>query len=87
MDTHAGVEHFGRALARGFDHAVVVVEPTYNAAQVGVGAARLARELGIPEIHLVVNRLGAAPTGARPHAIEHLGGFTSQPPRSPSTTR
>ena len=28
MDTHAGVEHFGRALARGFDHAVVVVDPT-----------------------------------------------------------
>ena len=56
MDTHAGVEHFGRALARGFDRAVVVVEPTFNATQVGVEIARLARELGIGDIHLVINR-------------------------------
>ena len=56
MDTHAGVEHFGRALARGFDSAVVVVEPTYNSVQVGVETARLARELGIGGIHLVINR-------------------------------
>ena len=39
MDTHAGVEHFGRALARGFDAAVVVVDPTFNAVQVGVESA------------------------------------------------
>ena len=36
MDTHAGVEHFGRALARGFDRALVVVTPTFNAVQVGL---------------------------------------------------
>ncbi len=42
MDTHAGVEHFGRALARGFDAAVVVVDPTFNSVQVGVESARLA---------------------------------------------
>jgi len=56
MDTHAGVEHFGRALARGFDSAIVVVEPTFNATQVGLETARLARELGIGDIHLVINR-------------------------------
>jgi CO dehydrogenase maturation factor len=56
MDTHAGVEHFGRALARGFDRALVVVEPTFNSVQVGLDTARLARELGIVEIDLVVNR-------------------------------
>jgi CO dehydrogenase maturation factor len=56
MDTHAGVEHFGRALARGFDTALVVVEPAFNATQVGWDTARLARELGIGDIHLVVNR-------------------------------
>lgn len=56
MDTHAGVEHFGRALARGFDSALVVVEPTFNATQVGIETARLARELGIGDIHLVINR-------------------------------
>ena len=56
MDTHAGVEHFGRALARGFDSVVVVVEPTFNAVQVGVESAALADDLGIGTVHLVVNR-------------------------------
>jgi CO dehydrogenase maturation factor len=77
MDTHAGVEHFGRALARGFDQAVVVVEPTFNATQVGVETARLARELGIEDIHLVVNRArGVADLERVRTHIEHLGGFT-----------
>lgn len=56
MDTQAGFEHFGRALARGFRHAVVVSDTTFNALQVALCAARLARELNIAEIHLVVNR-------------------------------
>lgn len=66
MDTHAGVEHFGRALARGFDQAVVVVDPSFNGVQVGLEAARLARELGIPTIRLVVNRV------RRPHDLERV---------------
>ncbi len=56
MDTHAGVEHFGRALARGFDSVVVVVEPTFNAVKVGVESAVLANDLGIGTVHLVVNQ-------------------------------
>jgi CO dehydrogenase maturation factor len=56
MDTQAGFEHFGRALARGFRHAVVVTDPTFNGLQVALRAARLARGLGIEAIHLVVNR-------------------------------
>jgi len=56
MDTQAGFEHFGRALARGFRHAVVVSDPTFNGLQVALRAARLARELGIESVHLVVNR-------------------------------
>ena len=57
MDTHAGLEHFGRSLARGFDQALVVVEPSYNAIDVGLRSALLARELGIDHLHLVVNRV------------------------------
>ncbi|MBT8441813.1 MAG: AAA family ATPase [Gammaproteobacteria bacterium] len=57
MDTQAGFEHFGRALAKGFHHAVVVTDTTFNAMQVALHAARLARELEIPAIHLVVNRV------------------------------
>jgi CO dehydrogenase maturation factor len=77
MDTHAGVEHFGRALARGFDSAVVVVEPTYNAVQVGIETARLARELGIEHIHLAVNRARDDEDRERVLAyVDRLGGFT-----------
>jgi CO dehydrogenase maturation factor len=57
MDTQAGVEHFGRAIARGFDHAVVMTDPTYGGLRVALAAAGLARELGIPAVHLVVNRV------------------------------
>jgi CO dehydrogenase maturation factor len=56
MDTQAGFEHFGRALAKGFHHAVVVTDPTFNGLQVALRAARLAHELGIGAVHLVVNR-------------------------------
>ncbi len=57
MDTQAGLEHFGRALARGFKQAVVLTEPTYNSVQVAVDAAKLARQLGVEYIHLVINKV------------------------------
>jgi CO dehydrogenase maturation factor len=76
MDTHAGVEHFGRSLARGFDTAIVVVEPAFNAVQVGIEAARLAAELGIGSLHLVVNRARSDDDLARVVGhVERLGGF------------
>jgi CO dehydrogenase maturation factor len=76
MDTHAGVEHFGRALARGFDRALVVVEPTFNSVQVGLETARLAKELGIETIDLVVNQCRNDGDVARAlSCVERLGGF------------
>jgi len=74
MDTHAGVEHFGRSLARGFDAAVVVVDPTFNAVQVGRESSVLADGLGIGTVHLVVNRTGWAASRSR------------RPPACPSTS-
>ena len=68
MDTHAGVEHFGRALARGFDQALVVTDPSYNAVEVAVTTARLAAALGIGSVHLVVNRV------RRPDDLVRVGG-------------
>jgi CO dehydrogenase maturation factor len=65
LDTQAGVEHFGRALAHGFRHAVVVTDPTFNGVQVALHAARLARGLGIPALHLVVNRVRGGRDEAR----------------------
>jgi len=57
MDTQAGVEHFGRALAKGFNHALVVTDPTFNGMQVAIHAARLAEAMGIPAVHLITNRV------------------------------
>lgn len=72
LDTQAGVEHFGRALAHGFRHAVVVTDPTFNGVQVALHAARLARGLGIPALHLVVNRVRGGRDEA--HVREILAG-------------
>jgi CO dehydrogenase maturation factor len=57
MDTQAGIEHFGRALARGFGQALVVTDPSFNGVSVALRTARLAADLGIPMVHLVVNRV------------------------------
>jgi CO dehydrogenase maturation factor len=76
MDTHAGVEHFGRALARGFDSVVVVVDPTFNAVQTGLESARMAAELGIASCHLVINRTRShLDVGRALLYAEQLGGF------------
>jgi len=69
MDTQAGVEHFGRALAQGFRQAVIITDATFNATQVALHSAKLARDLGIPCLHLVVNRV----RGPRDHEkIAHM---------------
>jgi CO dehydrogenase maturation factor len=76
MDTQAGVEHFGRALAKGFHHALVVTDPTFNGIQVAVHAARLAKEMGIPAVHLAVNRVRDDAQRQRSRArVEAEGGF------------
>jgi CO dehydrogenase maturation factor len=58
LDTPAGLEHFGRAVADGFSCAVVVADPSYNALAVARESAALARQLGIGHVILVVNRAG-----------------------------
>jgi CO dehydrogenase maturation factor len=76
MDTQAGFEHFGRALARGFRHAVVVTDPTFNGLQVALHAARLAAALDIGAIHLVVNGIRTAAEFDRTmERLEAEGGF------------
>jgi len=59
LDTPAGMEHFGRAVADGFDTALVVSDPSYNALSVARESAVLARQIGIKNRILVVNRSGA----------------------------
>ncbi|MGB5623687.1 MAG: AAA family ATPase [Gammaproteobacteria bacterium] len=76
MDTQAGFEHFGRALARGFRHAVVVADPTFNGLQAALHAARLAMDLDIGSIHLLINRVRDDSDYEQAlERIETLGGF------------
>ncbi|HET6420614.1 MAG TPA: AAA family ATPase [Geobacteraceae bacterium] len=56
LDTQAGVEHFGRALSRGFSHCLVVSDDSFNALNVACHSAGLARQIGIPKVCLVINR-------------------------------
>lgn len=71
LDTPAGLEHFGRAVADGFTCAVVVADPSYNALSVARESAALARQLGIGQIILVVNRVGNP--AERDKALERAG--------------
>ncbi|NOY13778.1 MAG: AAA family ATPase [Deltaproteobacteria bacterium] len=57
LDTQAGVEHFGRALAKGFSQCLVIADGTFNALSVARHSAELARQIGIPHVHLVINRV------------------------------
>ena len=58
LDTPAGMEHFGRAVADGFSCALVVADPSHNALSVARESAGFAQQLGIKNIILVVNRIG-----------------------------
>jgi CO dehydrogenase maturation factor len=57
LDTQAGLEHFGRAVAEGFSKALVVADPSFNAIMVARKAGELAGQLGIGFLVLVVNRI------------------------------
>lgn len=57
MDTQAGMEHFGRAMAKGFQHAIIILTPSFNSVQVGLHLTKLANELDIKHIYLVINKV------------------------------
>jgi CO dehydrogenase maturation factor len=76
MDTQAGFEHFGRALAKGFRHALVVSDPSFNGLHVALAAARLAAELDVGGVHLVVNNVRHPDEFSRAlERIDTAGGF------------
>ena len=71
LDTPAGLEHFGRSLADGFSCAVVVADPTHTALSVACESATLARQLGISQVVLAVNRVHGTADRAKVH--ERIG--------------
>jgi CO dehydrogenase maturation factor len=76
LDTPAGMEHFGRAVADGFSCALVVADPSYNALSVAKECSVLARQLGIDDNILVVNRVGSPAEADKIHrTMEGASGF------------
>jgi len=55
MDMEAGIEHLGRATARGVDALVAVVEPGHRAVGTVERIARMAAEIGIRGVCAVLN--------------------------------
>lgn len=60
VDMEAGIEHLGRATARGVDAMLVVVEPGRRSIQTADAIRKLAGDIGIANIYLVVNKVTAA---------------------------
>ena len=57
MDTQAGLEHFGRAIAQGFRHSIIITEQNMSSADVAVEALTLSHDLKIPNLFLVLNKI------------------------------
>ncbi len=57
MDMEAGIEHLGRATARGVDQMLVVTEPGQRSLDSARRILRLSSEIGIQQIRLVGNRV------------------------------
>ena len=57
VDMEAGIEHLGRATARGVDAMLVVVEPGRRSVQTAEAITRLAGDIGIGNILIVVNKV------------------------------
>ncbi len=56
-DMEAGLEHLSRGTTEHADVMLVVVEPYFRSLDMGGRAAELAKELGIPNIYFVANKV------------------------------
>jgi CO dehydrogenase maturation factor len=57
MDMEAGIEHLGRATARGVDAMLVVIEPGQQSIECARRIEHLSREIGLKNIQYVANKL------------------------------
>jgi CO dehydrogenase maturation factor len=57
LDMEAGTEHLGRATAQAVDAMVIVVEPGRRSLQIAQTIVSLARDIGIPKLYLVGNKV------------------------------
>jgi CO dehydrogenase maturation factor len=83
VDFEAGLEHLGRATARGVDAMVVVLEADRAALETGLRIHRLAGEIGITRVYAVGNKLRepdeAVWLQSKLPAIEFLGFLPDSP--------
>jgi CO dehydrogenase maturation factor len=57
MDLEAGVEHLGRATAKGVDIMIIVIEPAQNSIDSAHRIIRMADEIGLQRIEFVANKV------------------------------
>ena len=57
VDMEAGIEHLGRATAKGVDVMVVVVEPTFQSNATAQSIVELAKQIGIQEVRFIGNKI------------------------------
>jgi CO dehydrogenase maturation factor len=60
MDMEAGIEHLGRATAKGVDRLIVVVEPGRRSIETAQHVKQLARDLGLQKVVVVGNKIRSA---------------------------
>ena len=59
LDMEAGIEHLGRSTAKGVDAMLVVVEPGRRSIQTAEAVQRMAADIGVDHVFLVVNKVTA----------------------------
>lgn len=74
LDMEAGLEHMGRASARGVDAMITVVEPGMRSVQTATRIAQLARQIGIQRTLVVANKI------RQPQELEVLAQALGQQP-------
>ena len=57
LDTEASIEHLSRGTVRNVDALLVVTEPYYRSLETAGRVVPLARELGLPEVWVVANKV------------------------------
>jgi len=60
MDMEAGIEHLGRATARGVDKLLIVVEPGRRSIETAKHVKKLAQEIGLNKVAVVANKIRGA---------------------------
>ena len=53
----AGLEHLGRGTTEGVDAFIVVIEPGARSVQTYKNVKRLAKDLGVKQVHVVANKI------------------------------